>query len=180
MVGKRLSKGEGKDPHCHKDDNKKKYQRNRWGALKQNLSDVVLSEQRRTFREGKMVIVTEDGTQRSPTAEEKNLEGSPINTDRSVEESARQRPRISFTDSRFARAVSQRKTAAGGNSGAAALRQRQLKKMASTRNAAITRGNSAAVLNRGNSSLGVQRGNSFNGQRGRQQSAAVVKHLLNR
>jgi len=80
--------------------------RNRWGALKNNLNDVVLAEKRRTVRGGMTVTVDEDGDVCSDEENKggKGGGGSPANNGQAqaaMHNKARSNPnRGSFSDSR--------------------------------------------------------------------------------
>eukprot|EP00520_Triparma_pacifica_P002267 CAMPEP_0118633398 /NCGR_PEP_ID=MMETSP0785-20121206/976_1 /TAXON_ID=91992 /ORGANISM="Bolidomonas pacifica, Strain CCMP 1866" /LENGTH=302 /DNA_ID=CAMNT_0006524271 /DNA_START=104 /DNA_END=1009 /DNA_ORIENTATION=+ len=90
-----------KDPNKH-------FVRNRWGALKNNLSDVVLAEKRRTLRGGQFVTVDEQGDVISD--DEKRLGGISEGNEDSQTSTAQQaalpaysqNKRGSFSESRFA------------------------------------------------------------------------------
>lgn len=112
------------------------FARNRWGALKSNLTTVMVAEQRRTFREGKMIVVEESGVERPANSAEIKLgPSSPGQEDRQQgggnDNMAhhRTKKKLSFSESRFTRAVSQRKKGGGAAAAAAAARHRQISRM---------------------------------------------------
>ncbi|GMH84734.1 hypothetical protein TrVE_jg5252 [Triparma verrucosa] len=109
------------------------FARNRWGALKSNLTDVMVAEQRRTYRGGKMVVVEESGIERPANSAEMKLgpssPGQQEVTSNDLASHHRTKKKLSFSESRFTRAVSQRKKNGGAAAVAAAARHRQMSRL---------------------------------------------------
>ena len=99
------------------------YTRNKWGALKTNLSDVVLAEKRKSIRDGVAVMVDENGKVTTAKEEEARASGvggregvgSSGGEGASLAEVIRQKTRGSFSESRFAINAKHRKAKSSMN-----------------------------------------------------------------